>query len=81
MQQQFSILPVKFRVHHNEGRVRVPIVRVVRGELVIPFHITGCRIERQHAIRKQVIAAALAIVRIRIWISSGPEERIGFGIV
>ena len=62
MQQEFPILPAKFGVHQNDGRVRIPIVRIVRSELVVPFQFAGGRIERQDAIREQVVAAAFAIV-------------------
>jgi hypothetical protein len=37
-------------------------VDIVWSELVMPFQLAACRIERQEAIRKQIVAAAFAIV-------------------
>src|SRR5439155_12401546 len=81
MQEEFPILAGESGVHQNDRRGRIPVVDIVRGELVMPFQSAACRVEGQEAIRVQVITAAFAIVRIGIWISGGPEERIGFGIV
>ena len=62
MQDELPILAAELRVHKNDGRVGIPIVGIVRSELVIPFHFAGGRIQRKEAIGKQVIAAAFAIV-------------------
>jgi len=53
----------------------------VRGELVIPLHLAGGRIEREDTIGEQVIAAALAVVRIGPGIAGRPEEGVGGRVV
>ena len=62
MEEEFPILPAKWGVHQNDRRVRIPIVGIVWSELVVPLQFAGGRIERQDAIREQVVAAAFAIV-------------------
>ena len=51
MQQELSILSAKLRVHQYIGLGRIPIVNIVRSELVIPLQLSGSGIERQNAIR------------------------------
>src|SRR5207244_6749504 len=60
---------------------RIPIVNIVRRELVVPLQFSGGGIERQDAIGEQIVAAALAIIGIRPRITRGPVERIGLGII
>ena len=74
MQQEFSILSAELRIDENVGLVRIPIVSIVRSELVIPLQFAGRGIERQHAIRKQIVAAPFAIVGIRPRITRRPKS-------
>ena len=73
MQKKLSILAAIFCVHQDVGLGCIPIVNIVRSELVIPLQLSGTGIERQNAIRKQVVAASLAIVGIRPWDSPSPR--------
>src|SRR5438105_1859906 len=81
MQEEFPVLSAKLRVYQDVGLGRIPIVNVMRSELVIPLQLSRGGIEREDAIREQVIAASLAIVGIRPWVARGPVKSIGLQVI
>ena len=81
MQEQLSLLPAIRGVDEDIGLIRIPIANIVRRELVVPLQFSCGRIEREHTVGEQIVAAALAIIGIRPRIAGGPVERIGLGIV
>src|SRR5206468_7586403 len=81
MQQELSLLPTKPTGDEDIWLGRIPIVNIVRRELVVPLQCAGGRIEREDTVGEQIVAAALAIIGVRPRIAGGPVERIGLGIV
>ena len=65
LQQQLASPTLKRGVHQHQRLSRVPVVKVVRGELEMPAQLSGLRIERDDAIRVEIVASALARRRYR----------------
>src|SRR5207244_10073518 len=61
--------------------VRVPVVRVVRRELVVPFPRAGRRIECNDRTGEQVVALTHGPVVERTRIADRPVDRIEIGVV
>jgi hypothetical protein len=72
---------VILRIHHHRRLRRIPIVQIVRGELVIPLQRPRLRIQRHHRIRIQVIALPLRPVEVRTPIPRRPEQQVRHRIV
>ena len=81
LQQQLPRAAAVRRIHQHGRFGGIPIVQIVRRELVVPLQLAGRGIERQHGIGIQIVALALVAVEIRTGIADGPEQRVGFGIV
>src|SRR5262249_24032518 len=81
LQQQLSRAPAIGRIGEHEWLRSIPIVQVMRSELIIPAQLSGLRLERQNAVRIEVGPFALIAVSGRIRIADRPKPRIGFGVV
>src|SRR5204863_486713 len=57
-------LAVVREIHQHGPCLRIPIVRVMRGELKIPLHLPGVRVERQQRAGIQVVSSPVAAVKI-----------------
>src|ERR1700733_1062008 len=53
----------------------------MRGELEIPFQLSGIRIERNYGTRIEVVAWTLVIVEVRRRIPRAPVDQVQLGII
>ena len=53
-------------VREHGNLIGIPIMRVVRGELEVPFQCAGVRVQRQERSRIQVVALAVPAVEVGI---------------
>ena len=81
LHDQLAALAFPAGVDHHRRLCRVPVPEIVRGELVVPLQLAAGRIEREEAVRIQVVADALIAVVVRSGIARRPEQRIGVRIV
>ena len=58
-------MPLPHLVDEQHRLHGIPVVRVVRRELVIPLHLAGLRVQRDHARRVEVVADAFFAGDIR----------------
>src|SRR4030095_7780645 len=66
----------------EERRLRgVPVVEVVRRELVVPFQRASVGIQRQDRVRVEVVAFPLVAVVVGARVAGWPVEQPGFRIV
>ena len=79
--QQLPRLAVEGAIDEHHVLVRVPVVRVVRRELVVPLACAGRRIERDHRTAEQVVALTHGAVVERTRIADRPIHQIEVGIV
>src|SRR5262249_1070734 len=76
VQQQLAHAAVKGHVDQHGPALRVPVMRVVRCELEMPFELSGLEIERDNRAGVKIVAAPSASVEIRPGISGGPVEQV-----
>src|SRR5207247_3159480 len=60
---------------------RVPVVNIMRSELVIPAQLTGIRIERKKRAGVEIVALAIVAVVIGIGIARAVEDKVQRRIV
>ena len=85
---------VAVREHHDLARLavdrqiaehrhlrRVPVVDVVRGELVVPLQLAGVRVERDERRGEEVVAFAIGAVVVGARVAGAIEDEILLGIV
>src|SRR6516225_6239007 len=56
--------------------IRVPVVRIVWRELVVPLQLAGIRVEGEERTRVQIVAFAIVAVIVGIRIASAPVQQI-----
>src|ERR1700733_1153508 len=81
MQQQSARLPLPQLIRQDQWLLGIPIVRVMRGELVIPFQLTRLRRKSDYTIGVKVVSFTLIPVVVRAWISRGPVNKTQLLIV
>ena len=69
------------QIGEHRDFVRVPVVRVVRRELIMPLQHARIGIEREQRVGVQVVARPRLAVPIRIGISRSPVQQVERGIV
>ena len=72
---------MEIHVDQHGGFGRVPIVEIVRGELIVPLQFAGGWVEGQNGIGIEVVAPALIAVEIGTRVADRPEQRARFRIV
>ena len=81
VQQEFAGFSSILRVDQHRRLGRIPVVDIVRRELIVPFQLSGIGIQSQNAIGEEIIAGTVAVVRVRKRIARGPEQRVRIRIV
>src|SRR5262249_10835020 len=82
LHQQFAILAAPHSIDENDVLHRIPIVPIVRRELIMPFAPAGIRIERDHRVREEIVTiAAHGTINLSAWISDGPIECVQIGVI
>ena len=76
-----AVLAVDRQLAQDRHLRRVPVVHVVRRELVVPLQLAGVGIERHDRGGEQVVAFAIGAVVIRPRIAGAEEHQVLFGIV
>src|SRR6185437_1683168 len=76
LRQKLSRLSVDRLVEQHGDLNRIPIMRVVRRVLEIPFHFSSVGIDGQQRIRVEVVAFPVVAIVIGRGISGGPIQRV-----
>ena len=58
MQQQLARLPAPHAIDQHHVLARIPVVAVVRRELVVPLALAGVGIERDDRVAEQIVELA-----------------------
>ena len=61
--------------------IAIVVPDIMGGELVIPLAFSGIGIERQYAVREQVITEAGIAIPVRRGIAGGPVKQVELGVV
>ena len=68
-----AALPVDVRLHRHV--VRVPVVGVVRRELIVPAQPAGVGVERDEGIRVEVVSQPVVAVVVGVRVAGAPVEQ------
>src|SRR5262249_3901135 len=71
-----ACLPAKGQIAEHRDLRRIPVMNVVRGELVIPFELAGIGIDRQQRASVQIVALPIVAIIIRVRISRAVVHEI-----
>src|SRR5262244_2966103 len=64
LNQQLAQPPAKLRVHQYRGLHCVVVEKIVRRKLKMPLQLSGVGIERQHAIRVQIVSGPRPAIEV-----------------
>src|SRR5439155_797060 len=81
LHQQFVLLALINSINEHRRLGRVVVKQIMWSELKIPFQFPAIWIERQHAIRIEIVSRPHGAIEIRRWIAGGPKQRIQLGII
>src|ERR1019366_6193922 len=81
LEHELARLAMELRIHQHRCFGGVPVVEVVRRELVVPFQLPRGGVERQHGRGVQIVSLTLVTVVVRAWIAGGPVKQLGFRVV
>src|SRR5690348_4342051 len=81
MEEQFSCAAAPGSIDKNERLGGIPIVKVVRRELVVPLQLAGLGIERDNAIGIKIVSFALGAVIFGVGITGLPIDDAEFFII
>src|SRR6185437_11240500 len=81
LQQQFPLAPPICRIRQNKWFRCVPIVKVVRSELVMPPQLSRLRIQSEDTVSVKIRALALVSVGGGERVPNGPVEGLGLHVI
>ena len=81
LHQEFAILAVPHAVDQDEVFGGIPVARIVRRELIVPFELAGIGVDGKDGTGVEVVAHAHFAVDIGTGVAYGPIEGIEIGIV
>src|SRR6202011_2033996 len=81
LHQKFASFALERRVNQDWSLHRVVVEQVVRGELEMPFQLSGIRVKCQHTVGVEVISRTDLSVKIWSRIACAPINRVEFGVI
>ena len=80
LDQQFAVLPAIAAIHDHRRLSGIPVIEIVRSELVMPFQFSCGGIKGEQGIGVKIVAFALVPVQRRIRIAGAPKHGVRCGI-
>ena len=81
LHQRFDFAPFDREIRQDGIADSVPVVHVMRSELVIPFQFSGISIECNDTAGEKIIAATDIAIHVWPGVTSTPVNQVEFGII